>query len=153
MGLTADRIKDLKERQKRLLEMGGPKAVAKHKEKGKLTARERLDAFFDAGTFTEIDIFAKHLGRDYGLDKKDSTEKIAVYDLGGGTFDISVIEIRDMVFEVKSTGGDIFLGGIDFDNALIDHVLATPQIGAATSGGSRATTSLSASTLSVKRSM
>ena len=46
-----------------------------------------------------------------------------VYDLGGGTFDVSIIEIRDRVFEVKATGGDIFLGGLDFDNAMIHHVL------------------------------
>ena len=46
-----------------------------------------------------------------------------IYDLGGGTFDVSVIEIRDRVFEVKATGGDIFLGGIDFDNAMIQHVI------------------------------
>jgi molecular chaperone DnaK len=50
-------------------------------------------------------------------------EKVVVYDLGGGTFDVSIIEIRDRVFEVKATGGDIFLGGIDFDNAMIHHVL------------------------------
>lgn len=58
----------------------------------------------------------------YGVGK-GITQTVAIYDLGGGTFDISVIEIRDNTFEVKSTGGDIFLGGIDFDNALIDHVL------------------------------
>ena len=46
-----------------------------------------------------------------------------MYDLGGGTFDVSIIEIRDRVFEVKATGGDIFLGGIDFDDAIIRHVL------------------------------
>jgi molecular chaperone DnaK len=50
-------------------------------------------------------------------------QKVVVYDLGGGTFDVSIIEIRDRVFEVKATGGDIFLGGIDFDNAMIRHVL------------------------------
>jgi molecular chaperone DnaK len=50
-------------------------------------------------------------------------EKVVVYDLGGGTFDVSIIEIRDRVFEVKATGGDIFLGGIDFDNAMIHHVI------------------------------
>ena len=55
-------------------------------------------------------------------DSKNQT--VAVYDLGGGTFDISVIEIRNNVFEVKATGGDIFLGGIDFDNALIEYVLS-----------------------------
>ncbi len=55
----------------------------------------------------------------YGLDKKKS-KTIAVYDLGGGTFDISVLEIGDGVFEVKSTNGDTFLGGEDFDMRLVD---------------------------------
>ena len=57
----------------------------------------------------------------YGLDKKDG-EVIAVYDLGGGTFDISVLEIGDGVFEVKSTNGDTFLGGEDFDMRLVDYL-------------------------------
>jgi molecular chaperone DnaK len=59
----------------------------------------------------------------YGLDKKKSG-KIAVYDLGGGTFDISVLEIGDGVFEVKATNGDTFLGGDDFDSKLIDYIVA-----------------------------
>lgn len=59
----------------------------------------------------------------YGLDKK-SNEMIAVYDLGGGTFDISILEIGDGVFEVKSTNGDTFLGGDDFDNKIIDWIIA-----------------------------
>jgi len=58
----------------------------------------------------------------YGIGKR-LDERVLVYDLGGGTFDVSIIEIRDRVFEVKATGGDIFLGGIDFDNAMIHHVL------------------------------
>ncbi len=57
----------------------------------------------------------------YGLDKKDG-KTIAVYDLGGGTFDISVLEIGDGVFEVKSTNGDTFLGGEDFDMRLVDYL-------------------------------
>src|SRR6476661_572876 len=57
----------------------------------------------------------------YGLDKK-GTGKIAVYDLGGGTFDISVLEVGDGVFEVKSTNGDTFLGGEDFDTRIIDYL-------------------------------
>ena len=57
----------------------------------------------------------------YGLEKK-GTGKIAVYDLGGGTFDISVLEIGDGVFEVKSTNGDTFLGGEDFDKRIIDYL-------------------------------
>ncbi|MDR3329283.1 MAG: molecular chaperone DnaK, partial [Prevotellaceae bacterium] len=56
----------------------------------------------------------------YGLDKKQKDEKIAVYDLGGGTFDISILEVGDGVFEVKSTNGDTHLGGDDFDQVIID---------------------------------
>lgn len=58
----------------------------------------------------------------YGVGKK-LNERVLVYDLGGGTFDVSVIEIRDRIFEVKATGGDIFLGGLDFDEAIIKLVL------------------------------
>jgi molecular chaperone DnaK len=57
----------------------------------------------------------------YGMDKNDG-KTIAVYDLGGGTFDISVLEIGDGVFEVKSTNGDTFLGGEDFDNAIVEFL-------------------------------
>ena len=59
----------------------------------------------------------------YGLDKKKSGT-IAVYDLGGGTFDVSILELGDGVFEVKSTNGDTSLGGEDFDNAIVDHLLS-----------------------------
>ena len=59
----------------------------------------------------------------YGLDKKQSGV-IAVYDLGGGTFDVSILEIGDGVFEVKSTNGDTFLGGEDFDNKLVEYLAA-----------------------------
>jgi molecular chaperone DnaK len=58
----------------------------------------------------------------YGLDKKKDSSTIAVYDLGGGTFDISVLEIGDGVFEVKSTNGDTFLGGEDFDMRLVEYL-------------------------------
>ncbi|MGZ8408666.1 MAG: molecular chaperone DnaK [Hyphomicrobium sp.] len=58
----------------------------------------------------------------YGLDKKKEAKTIAVYDLGGGTFDISVLEIGDGVFEVKSTNGDTFLGGEDFDMKLVSYL-------------------------------
>ncbi len=59
----------------------------------------------------------------YGLDKKQN-KKIAVYDLGGGTFDVSILELGDGVFEVKSTNGDTFLGGEDFDNAVVDYLVS-----------------------------
>tara|TARA_Y100001970_G_scaffold244243_1_gene310184 strand:- start:1073 stop:2995 length:1923 start_codon:yes stop_codon:yes gene_type:complete len=58
----------------------------------------------------------------YGLDKK-ANKKIAVYDLGGGTFDVSILELGDGVFEVKSTNGDTFLGGEDFDNTIVEYLL------------------------------
>ncbi len=60
----------------------------------------------------------------YGLDKKKQSKTIAVYDLGGGTFDISILEIGDGVFEVKSTNGDTFLGGEDFDMRLVEYLAA-----------------------------
>jgi len=59
----------------------------------------------------------------YGLDKKKENKKIAVYDLGGGTFDVSILELGDGVFEVKSTNGDTFLGGEDFDNTIVDYLI------------------------------
>ncbi len=58
----------------------------------------------------------------YGLDKKNKEEIIAVYDLGGGTFDISILQLGDGVFEVKSTNGDTHLGGDDFDQRIIDYL-------------------------------
>ena len=62
----------------------------------------------------------------YGLDKQDG-KTIAVYDLGGGTFDISILEIGDGVFEVKSTNGDTFLGGEDFDSAIVEYLAESFQ--------------------------
>ena len=59
----------------------------------------------------------------YGLDKKGG-KKIAVYDLGGGTFDVSILEIGDGVFEVKSTNGDTFLGGEDFDDEIVNYLIS-----------------------------
>lgn len=60
----------------------------------------------------------------YGLDKTDRDEKILVFDLGGGTFDVSILELGDGVFDVLSTAGDNHLGGDDFDNKIIDHIVA-----------------------------
>src|SRR6266513_1002345 len=60
----------------------------------------------------------------YGVDQQ-SAARVAVYDLGGGTFDISILELSEGVFRVRSTAGDTFLGGEDFDNAIVEHLLAT----------------------------
>jgi molecular chaperone DnaK len=59
----------------------------------------------------------------YGLDKKDN-ERILVFDLGGGTFDVSILEVGDGIFEVLSTSGDTRLGGDNFDKKIVDHILA-----------------------------
>ncbi len=63
----------------------------------------------------------------YGLDKKNTDSKIVVYDLGGGTFDVSVLELGDGVFEVKSTNGDVHLGGDDFDDVIINWLASEFQ--------------------------
>ena len=60
----------------------------------------------------------------YGLDKQNTNEKILVYDLGGGTFDVSILELGDGVFEVLSTSGNNHLGGDDFDNRLVDYIVS-----------------------------
>jgi acetyl-CoA carboxylase carboxyltransferase component len=69
MGVVEDKIKELKEREAKLKEMGGEAAVKKQHDRGKLTARERIDLLFDSGTFRETDIFMKHRGTLFGLDK------------------------------------------------------------------------------------
>jgi len=71
MGVTQDRINALREKEKQVLGMGGEKAVAKHKEKGKLTARERLNVLFDPGTFREIDMFVTHRCANFGMETVD----------------------------------------------------------------------------------
>ncbi len=71
MGIVEDKIKDLKAREQKILQMGGEKAVAKHKGKGKLTARERLNVLFDPGTFKEIDMFVTHRCANFGMEAVD----------------------------------------------------------------------------------
>ena len=71
MGIVSDKIKELKEREAKLLEMGGEEAVKKQHERGKLTARERINLLFDPGTFRETDIFMKHRGTLFGLEKME----------------------------------------------------------------------------------
>lgn len=81
----------------------------------------------DAGTIAGLNVMRiinepTAAALSYGLDKKDSKERnVLIYDLGGGTFDVSVLAIDDGVFEVKGTGGDTHLGGEDFDNRLVNH--------------------------------
>merc|ERR1711988_1450296 len=61
----------------------------------------------------------------YGLDKQSSSERnVLIFDLGGGTFDVSLLTIEDGIFEVKATAGDTHLGGEDFDNRLVNHFVA-----------------------------
>jgi molecular chaperone DnaK len=90
------------------------------------TDRQR-QAVKDAGKMIQLEVVRiinepTSAALAYGIGK-NLHETVVIYDLGGGTFDVSIIEIRDRVFEVKATGGDIFLGGLDFDQAMIMHVL------------------------------
>lgn len=71
MGITAEKLQQLREREAKIKEMGGPKAVAQQRERGKMTARERIEYFFDPGTFRELDMFVKHRGTLFGIDKVD----------------------------------------------------------------------------------
>ena len=71
MGIVQDKINALREREAKILQMGGEKAVARHKEKGKLTARERLNHLFDKGTFREIDMFVTHRCTNFGMENKE----------------------------------------------------------------------------------
>src|SRR5256886_12136309 len=90
------------------------------------TDRQR-QAVKDAGKIVQLEVVRiinepTAAALAYGIGK-NLHETVAIYDLDGGTFDVSIIEIRDRVFEVKATGGDIFLGGLDFDQAMIKYVL------------------------------
>ena len=67
----------------------------------------------------------------YGIDKTDKEQKVLIYDLGGGTFDVSILDLADGTFEVLSTNGDTHLGGDDFDNVLVDWMADTFKIGRA----------------------
>jgi Molecular chaperone len=85
----------------------------------------------DAGTIAGLEVLRiinepTAAALAYGLDKEEGSkdQKILVYDLGGGTFDVSILEIGDGVFEVLSTSGDTHLGGDDFDNRIVDHLVA-----------------------------
>ncbi len=71
MGVVADKLKELREKEAKIREMGGPKAVAQQLERGKMTARDRLNYFYDPGTFRELDMFVKHRGTLFGIDKVD----------------------------------------------------------------------------------
>ena len=94
------------------------------------TDRQR-QAVKDAGKLIQLEVVRiinepTSAALAYGLGK-GLNQTVIIYDLGGGTFDVSIIEIRDRVFEVKATGGDIFLGGLDFDQAMINHVIVDFQ--------------------------
>ena len=82
----------------------------------------------DAGTVAGLDVLRivnepTAAALDYGLDKKQEEATIAVFDLGGGTFDITILQLGDGVFEVKSTNGDTYLGGDDFDQKILDWLI------------------------------
>ena len=89
----------------------------------------QLQATKDAGTISGLNVLRiinepTAAAIAYGLDKKVAAERnVLIFDLGGGTFDVSVLSIEDGIFEVKSTAGDTHLGGEDFDNRLVNHFM------------------------------
>ena len=96
MGIVKEKIKDLKTREARILEMGGEKLVAKHKEKGKLTARERLNKLFDKGTFREVDMFVKHRCVNFGMEDVEIGTGIA-FPFGSVPAAVKAFEVEDAV--------------------------------------------------------
>lgn len=122
--LSAEILKELKQRIERVLEASVSKAVITVPAYFNDTQRQ---ATRDAGKLAGLDVLrivneptAASLA--YGIDKlEQASQTIAVYDLGGGTFDISILQIQEGIFEVLSTNGDTFLGGDDFDRAIIDY--------------------------------
>jgi molecular chaperone HscA len=122
--LSAEILKALKSRVEEVLDFAVSKAVITVPAYFNDAQRQ---ATRDAGKLAGLDVLriineptAASLA--YGLGKKDE-QTIAVYDLGGGTFDISILQIQDGVFEVLSTNGDTFLGGDDMDRAIVEHWL------------------------------
>ncbi|MEN0004058.1 MAG: molecular chaperone DnaK [Bacteroidota bacterium] len=131
--LSAEILKELKTRIEEELNATVSKAVITVPAYFNDTQRQ---ATRDAGKLAGLDVLrivneptAASLAYGIGLDKADS-QKIAVYDLGGGTFDISILQIQDGIFEVLSTNGDTFLGGDDFDRAIIDYWIEGNKIDA-----------------------
>lgn len=122
--LSAEILKELKRRIESVLEARVSKAVITVPAYFNDAQRQ---ATRDAGKLAGLDVLrivneptAASLAYGIGL-KPEDNQKIAVYDLGGGTFDISILQIHDGIFEVLSTNGDTFLGGDDFDRAIIDY--------------------------------
>ncbi len=122
--LSSEILKELKDRIEQELDAIVTKAVITVPAYFNDTQRQ---ATRDAGKLAGLDVLrivneptAASLAYGVGLDE-DKDETVAVYDLGGGTFDVSILEIRGGIFEVLSTHGDTFLGGDDFDRAIVDH--------------------------------
>ncbi|PTM14119.1 MAG: molecular chaperone DnaK [Bacteroidetes bacterium] len=130
--LSAEILKELKRRIEGVLQAPVSKAVITVPAYFNDAQRQ---ATRDAGKLAGLDVLrivneptAASLAYGIGLDQEAEGQKIAVYDLGGGTFDISILSIENGIFEVLSTNGDTFLGGDDFDRAIIDHWLAVNDI-------------------------
>ncbi len=122
MGIVEDKIKELKAREAKVKQMGGEKAVAKHKEKGKLTARERLDELFDAGTFREIDAFVTHRCVNFGMEDVEVTSDGVV--TGHGLVDGRPVfaYAQDFTSRAGSLGGEIL--GIGKHRAAVDQTVS-----------------------------
>ncbi|KAI9551196.1 mitochondrial-type HSP70 [Daphnia sinensis] len=127
--LSSEILKELKKRIEAVLNKTVSKAVITVPAYFNDSQRQ---ATRDAGKLAGLDVLRivnepTAAALAYGLDKKEA-QTIAVYDLGGGTFDISILQIQDGIFEVLSTNGDTFLGGDDFDRAIVDYWLTENNI-------------------------
>ncbi|MFM2269086.1 MAG: hypothetical protein RL757_2527 [Bacteroidota bacterium] len=123
--LSAEILKSLKNRIEKQMDVRVTKAVITVPAYFNDAQRQ---ATRDAGRLAGLDVLRivnepTAAALAYGLDRKEETQTIAVYDLGGGTFDVSLLQIQDGIFEVLSTNGDTFLGGDDFDNVIQDFWL------------------------------
>ncbi|MDE5543955.1 MAG: methylmalonyl-CoA carboxyltransferase, partial [Bacteroidales bacterium] len=135
MATNQEKREDLKQRKSVVMAGGGEKAIAKQKESGKLTARERIDSILDPGSFQELDLFLKHSCRDFGMEKKDLAGDGVV--AGTGTVNGRPVAIYAQDFTVVA-GALGFMHGMKICKVM-DHALKNkiPVIGINDSGGAR----------------
>ncbi len=145
-----DYLNDFEERKAKIFAMGGEKQVARQHERGKLTARERIDKFFDPGTFEEVYTFLKHKEKDFGMDKKEIPSEGVV--TGFGKVDGRPVCAFSQDF--TSSGGTMSdFHGMKASSIIMDHAMKmrVPVVGMMDSGGARPQEGMQAGTLGYGR--
>jgi acetyl-CoA carboxylase carboxyltransferase component len=145
-----DYLKDFEERKAKVFAMGGEKQVARQHERGKLTARERIDKFFDPGTFEEVYTFIKHKEVDFGMDKKEIPSEGVV--TGFGKVDGRTVCVFSQDF-TSSAGTMSDFHGMKASSIIMDHAMKmrVPVVGMMDSGGARLQEGMQAGTLGYGR--